>query len=186
MKLIVGLGNPGKKYENTRHNIGFDIVDELSKELGIDNFRSKFQGEIGEATLREEKIMILKPQTFMNLSGNSVAEVVKFYKLNPAQDVFVIYDDLDLPLGKLRMRVKGSAGGHNGMKSIISHLGNEFIRLKFGIGKPRDGEEVVNFVLNKFAKAEEEMVDEMLKKSVKGIKSALTAKNIENVISKIN
>jgi peptidyl-tRNA hydrolase, PTH1 family len=127
-RLIVGLGNPGPKFDRTRHNIGFDLIDQLAKRWQISVAdQKKFQGLVGENWVNHQKIVLLKPQTFMNLSGQSVRAVLDWYKLEPTE-VLVLYDDLDLPLGKLRMRLSGSAGGHNGMKSIISHLGtNAFL-----------------------------------------------------------
>ncbi len=186
MKLIVGLGNPGDKYEKTRHNIGFEVIDALAEELEISNFREKFQGLVGEAYVKEDKVLLLKPQTYMNLSGNSIAEVIKFYKIDPVEDLVVVYDDMDLDLGRLKIKKKGSAGGHNGIKSIISHLGGEFIRIKCGIGKAKSREETVNFVLGKFSKEERELADELVEKACKASKSIITAKSIDRVIEKFN
>lgn len=186
MKLIVGLGNPGREYDKTRHNIGFDIIDMLAEDMGINSFREKFQGLIGETTIDDEKVFLLKPQTYMNLSGNSIKEVIKFYKLDPEEDLIVIYDDMDLPTGQLRIKLKGSAGGHNGMKSIISHMGNDFFRIKCGIGKSKRREDTVNFVLGGFSKDEMKEVEPMMDDAVKAAKSLLTAKNIDRVIQKYN
>jgi len=187
MKLIVGLGNPGMKYHETRHNIGFDVIDYLASELGVTNFRDKFNGEIGEAIVDGEKVFLLKPMTFMNLSGDSIREVVKFYKLDPVEDLIVIYDDMDITLGKLKIKRKGRAGGHNGVKSIISHVGDEFIRIKCGIGKPKRTEEVINFVLDTFSKKErEEEILPLIETASKAAKSMITAKSIERVIEKFN
>jgi PTH1 family peptidyl-tRNA hydrolase len=186
MKLIVGLGNPGEKYEKTRHNIGFEIIDKLAAELDVSNFREKFQGLVGETYIKDEKVFLLKPQTYMNLSGNSIAEVVKFYKIDPVEDLIVIYDDMDMELGRLKIKRKGSAGGHNGIKSIISHIGQEFIRVKCGIGRAKTKEETVNFVLGKFSKEEREVVDELVDRAAKASKSLITAKSIERVIEKFN
>lgn len=176
MKLIVGLGNPGKKYENTRHNFGFMLADELARAKGFDFTSSlKFQGEFAE--LRDkvhDKIFFLKPTTFMNLSGEAVLPVMQFYKIAP-EDVLVIHDDLDLPLGSMRLARKGSPGGHNGLKSIIQNLGTqEFCRLRLGIGRPKFvGQEVVDFVLQKFSKDERPLVDEVLADSCKAITTFL-------------
>lgn len=186
MKLIVGLGNPGKEYESTRHNIGFDIIDELAKELEITSFREKFQGLVGEGYIKDEKVFLLKPQTFMNLSGNSIGELVKFYKLSPSEDVIVIYDDMDLSLGQFKIKVKGSAGGHNGIKSTISHIGEEFFRLKCGIGKSKRRDDTVNFVLGRFLKEEMDEVITLIDTAVKASKSLATAKSIDRVIQKFN
>ncbi|HEY9645544.1 MAG TPA: aminoacyl-tRNA hydrolase, partial [Chroococcidiopsis sp.] len=137
--LIVGLGNPGAKYDQTRHNIGFDVVDALARrwQIGLTENR-KFQGIFGEGFApNRDKIRLLKPQTYMNLSGQSIRAVVDWFKLSP-EAVLIVYDDMDLPLGKLRMRLSGSAGGHNGMKSAIAHLGTQdFPRLRIGIGSPK-------------------------------------------------
>ncbi len=123
MKLVVGLGNPGDKYAKTRHNIGFEVINRLQKDLNIVGEKDKFQGFLSEKNIDGEKVLFLKPQTFMNLSGNSIAAVVNFYKIDAKNDMIVIYDDMDLPVGKMRVKEKGSSGGHNGIKSIISHLG---------------------------------------------------------------
>lgn len=186
MKLIVGLGNPGEKYDKTRHNIGFDVIDYLAKEYKVENFREKFQGLIGDFTIKDEKIILLKPTTYMNLSGNSIQEVVKFYKLDPKEDLIVAYDDMDLKLGAIKIKRKGSPGGHNGIKSIISHCGEEFFRVKCGIGKPESREEVVNYVLGKFSKEEREEIDELVELAGKASKSLATAKSAERVIEKYN
>ncbi|MEG1364678.1 MAG: aminoacyl-tRNA hydrolase [Cetobacterium sp.] len=144
MKLIVGLGNPGREYERTRHNVGFEIIDDIAKQISVTGFKEKYQGLLAEGNLGGEKVLLLKPQTYMNLSGNSVAQVVKFYKIDPVTEMIVIFDDMDLPLGKIRVKEKGSAGGHNGIKSIISHLGQDFMRIKCGIGKAKTKDENVN------------------------------------------
>lgn len=160
MKLIVGLGNPGDKYAKTRHNIGFEVINKLQKDLNIIWEKDKFQGLLSEKNIDGEKVLFLKPQTFMNLSGNSIAAVINFYKIDAKNDMIVIYDDMDLPVGKLRVKEKGSSGGHNGIKSIISHLGDEFLRIKCGIGKSKD--DTIDFVLGQFDKSEQETVDKMI------------------------
>lgn len=161
MKLVVGLGNPGDKYAKTRHNVGFEVINYLQKELNVIGEREKFQGLLSEKNIDGEKVLFLKPQTFMNLSGNSIVAVINFYKIDPKKDMIVIYDDMDLPVGKLRVKEKGSSGGHNGIKSIISHLGDEFLRIKCGIGKSKD--DTIDFVLGQFDKIEQESVDKMIK-----------------------
>ena len=161
MKLVVGLGNPGDKYAKTRHNIGFEVINKLQKDLNIIGEKDKFQGLLSEKNIDGEKVLFLKPQTFMNLSGNSIAAVVNFYKIDAKKDMIVIYDDMDLPVGKLRVKEKGSSGGHNGIKSIISHLGDEFLRIKCGIGKSKD--DTIDFVLGQFDKSEQKVVDKMIK-----------------------
>ena len=150
MFLIVGLGNPGKEYKNTRHNIGFDAIDVISKKYKIEVNRIKFKGVYGETFIGGEKVILLKPSTYMNLSGESIRAVMDFYKVNQ-EDVLVIYDDISLEVGRLRIRDKGSAGGHNGIKSIISHIGTEeFARIKIGVGQPKG--DLVNYVLGNVAK----------------------------------
>lgn len=184
MKLIVGLGNPGSKYEKTRHNIGFEVINYLQKDLGITNEKEKFQGLISEKNIDGEKVLFLKPQTFMNLSGNSIIEVINFYKLNPKTDLVVIYDDMDLPVGKLRVKEKGSSGGHNGIKSIISHLGDEFLRIKCGIGKPKDN--TIDFVLGQFSKSEQEEVTLMIENASKCACDIIKDIELSKIMQKYN
>lgn len=154
MKLFVGLGNPGSKYERTRHNAGFMVIDALSKEWNIElTDEKKFKGQIGRGVVKGEKVILLKPTTFMNLSGESVRAVMDFYDID-IEDLVVIYDDLDLPHGKIRLRLKGSAGGHNGIKSLIAHVKTqEFKRIRVGIDRhPKIP--VVDYVLGKFTEDE--------------------------------
>ncbi len=152
MKLIVGLGNPGKEYSGTRHNVGFAVIDELSSEYSIDVNKGKFKGVYGEGRINNERVILLKPLTYMNLSGESVKAVSDFYKI-PVEDIIIIYDDISLPVGGLRIREKGSAGGHNGIKSIIAHLKtDEFPRIKVGVGSKPEGGDLVNHVLGHFSK----------------------------------
>lgn len=160
MFLIVGLGNPGKEYEDTRHNIGFKVVDNIAKEYNIQINRQKFKGIYGEGFINGEKVILLKPTTYMNLSGESVGEVVNFYNIEN-DEILIIYDDISLDIGKLRIREKGSAGGHNGIKSIIAHLGSEvFSRIKIGVGQPNS--DLVKHVLGKFSKEEMVTLDESI------------------------
>lgn len=186
MKLIVGLGNPGERYSHTRHNIGFDVVDSLAKEISAGGFKEKFSGLIAEGNIGGEKVLLLKPQTYMNLSGNSIIQVLNFYKIDPKEDMVVIYDDMDLPLGKLRIKEKGSAGGHNGIKSIISHVGEEFLRVKCGIGKALTKEENINFVLGKFTKDEQEVIDQLIEKANSSVKDIANNTDIERIMQKYN
>lgn len=163
-QLIVGLGNPGTKYAQTRHNIGFDLLDILAKRWQISlSDRKQFQGIYGEGLgSNNTKVRLLKPQTFMNLSGQSVRATVDWFKL-PTESVLVVYDDLDLPLGKIRLRLSGSAGGHNGMKSIISHLGTQnFPRVRIGIGKSTGEKDTISHVLGKFSSTEAPIVGEVI------------------------
>ena len=163
-QLIVGLGNPGTKYAQTRHNVGFDLLDILAKRWQISlSDRKQFQGIYGEGFGRHNaKVRLLKPQTFMNLSGQSVRATIDWFKL-PPESVLVVYDDLDLPLGKIRLRLSGSAGGHNGMKSIISHLGTQnFPRVRIGIGKSAGEKDTISHVLGKFSAVETPIVSEVI------------------------
>jgi peptidyl-tRNA hydrolase, PTH1 family len=154
MKLIVGLGNPGKQYERTRHNAGFLVIDELAKKLNAACNQIKFKGLVGETRIGSEKVILLKPHTYMNLSGESINAAMQFYKLTPDQ-LLVIYDDMDTPTGHIRLRYKGSAGGHNGIKSLLYHIGTEdFKRIRVGIGRPPQGKKVVDYVLENFREDE--------------------------------
>lgn len=147
MILVVGLGNPGERYADTRHNVGFMVVDLLAKAAGISIWKEEHNALTATFMTGGEKIMLAKPQTFMNLSGEAVGALARYYKVVP-EDIIVIYDDMDLPIGKLRIRAKGSDGGHKGMKSIISHLGtNKFPRVRVGVGRPDKGWTVINHVL---------------------------------------
>jgi PTH1 family peptidyl-tRNA hydrolase len=186
-ELIVGLGNPEPKYDNTRHNIGFAAVDELAKVWQMPLKENKrFQGLFSEGvTPGGQKVRLLKPLTYMNRSGQSVRAVTDWYKVEP-RSVLVIYDDMDLPVGRLRMRLSGSAGGHNGMKSIIAHLGSqEFPRLRIGIGKSDGEKTTISHVLGKFAPEEFKAIEEILYTSVKAIELSLKA-GIEQSMNRYN
>ena len=160
MFLIVGLGNPGKQYEKTRHNIGFDVIDYMANKYNIDVNREKFKGICGEGFIENKKVILLKPLTYMNLSGESIREFANFYKLED-DEIIVVYDDISLDIGRLRIREKGSAGGHNGIKSIIQNLGGDkFPRVKVGVGQPKDN--LVNHVLGKFSKEDREHIEKVI------------------------
>lgn len=157
MKLVAGLGNPGKEYECTPHNVGFQVVDLLTKHLGISRFKQKFHSQLCRTSISGESCLIIKPLTYMNRSGVAVAEFAKFYKI-PAENIVIISDDIDLPPGKVRFREEGGHGGHNGLRSIIELLGNgNFRRIRFGIGRPVDNQDVVGHVLGRWSKAEEKL-----------------------------
>jgi len=165
MKLIVGLGNPGKQYENTRHNIGFKVIDELAERWNSPLNQMKFNGMYATVHRPEGKVMLLKPLTYMNLSGESVRPVIDYFDIDP-ENLVILYDDLDLPPGQLRLRQKGSAGGHNGMKSLIQHLGTqEFNRIRIGIGRPSGGMKVPDYVLANFSEDESATIRESVVKS---------------------
>lgn len=160
MKLLVGLGNPGNQYQGNRHNIGFMALDAIAREHGITQFRSKHAGLLAEGSIGGEKVILLKPQTFMNRSGDSVQQVAKFYKIAP-EDIIVFYDELDLAAGKVRVKVGGGNGGHNGLRSIDPQIGLNYKRVRLGIGHP--GKEfVTHHVLGDFAKADQAWLDPLL------------------------
>ena len=162
MFLVVGLGNPGEEYSKTRHNIGFMAADEIHSRHNFTPFKQKFDGLISEGTIGKEKTLLLKPQTYMNLSGNSVQKTAKFYKI-PPQNIIVIHDDKDLSLGKLKAKNGGSAGGHNGLKNIDSQIGNEYNRIRIGVGSPKEhNTDTINFVLSKFSKTELQILEPQL------------------------
>src|SRR4051794_31359608 len=153
MKVIVGLGNPGRNYAATRHNVGFDAVDLIAAGPGVEPFRSRFQAQVAEMKEGGAAVLLVKPETFMNLSGRSVRQVVDFYKLDPAADVLVVCDDIALPLGKLRVRAAGSHGGHNGLRSLQEQLGGpNYARLRVGVDAPKGDQ--VDYVLGRFKPSE--------------------------------
>ena len=160
--LIVGLGNPGRQYKSNRHNIGFMLVDRLAKRLEVAFSRMESKALVTRADYKDNRIILAKPQTYMNLSGQAVSALVRFYKI-PFENVMVAYDDVDLPLGAIRIRPKGGSGGHKGMKSIIERLGSEeFPRMRFGIGRPPGRMEAANYVLRDFSKDESEIVAQII------------------------
>ena len=156
MWLLVGLGNPGEKYSRTRHNIGFDCLDTFAERFNLDFRIKKANAFVAEGNVHGQRVALAKPQTFMNLSGQAVSGLRNWYKIDPALELLVVYDDLDIPFGKLRMRQQGSAGTHNGMRSIVGQLGGTaFPRLRVGIGQPPAGRDVANYVLSRFSPEEE-------------------------------
>lgn len=173
MKLVVGLGNPGKQYEKTKHNIGFMVVDAIADSVPHTPWREKQRAEVCSITVAGEKVLLVKPQTFMNVSGESVGPLMRYYKIDPS-DVYCIYDDMDLPVGKLRIRPNGSSGGHNGIKSLISHLGTEnFPRFRVGIGRPLPQWSVIDHVLAPFSEESQEKVQKGIKDTVKAVLGTL-------------
>ncbi len=183
MYLIVGLGNPGQEYKATRHNIGFDVIDIISSKYNIELNRKKFKGIYGEGRINNEKVILLKPTTYMNLSGESIREIVDFYKISP-ENIIVAYDDVSLHIGRLRVRAQGSAGGHNGIKSIISSIGTDsFPRVKVGVGGPKDS--LVSHVLGRFSNEERKVVDETLDMAANTVICILT-EGVNSAMNKFN
>ena len=171
MYIIVGLGNPGKEYDNTRHNIGFDVVDRLADRENIAVLEKKHKAVIGKGYVAGKKCILAKPQTFMNLSGESVRELVDYYKADPERELLVISDDVSLEPGQLRVRKKGSAGGHNGLKNIIARLGTEnFIRIRIGVGEKPKGYDLADYVLGHFSKDERSTMDEAAERASEAIR----------------
>ncbi|MBD5477071.1 MAG: aminoacyl-tRNA hydrolase [Lachnospiraceae bacterium] len=170
MYIIVGLGNPDRQYQNTRHNIGFDVLDVIADKNNITVKERKHKALIGKGFVGGQKAVLVKPQTYMNLSGESVREVIDFYKADEKSELIVISDDISLDVGQIRIRKKGSAGGHNGLKNIILHLGHdEFQRIKMGVGQKPEGYDLVDYVLGHFSKEEREIMDESAKRAAAAI-----------------
>jgi len=188
MKLIIGLGNPGKQYEKTRHNAGFIAIEYLADQFGFDTFKKadKHKSEISSGIINGEKVLLIKPQTFMNLSGQAVRSVMQFYKVD-VKDIVVIFDDVSLPSGTLRVRPSGSAGGHNGVKSIIQELGtNEFVRIKLGIEPIAEFKGVLeDYVLGRLSDKESELIKQNIEKTPKIVES-LFKEGAEEVMQKFN
>ncbi|MCM1090119.1 MAG: aminoacyl-tRNA hydrolase [Butyrivibrio sp.] len=171
MYIIVGLGNPREEFQNTRHNIGFDVIDRLAEEEGISVLDKKHKALIGKGYVGGQKCILAKPQTFMNNSGESVRELIDYYKVDETQELIVISDDICLDVGQIRLRKKGSAGGHNGLKNIISHLGHgDFMRVKMGVGEKPKGWDLVDYVLGHFSAEERKVMDEAVVRAVGAIR----------------
>ena len=183
MKLIVGLGNPGKKYEHTRHNMGFDVVGLFAEQAKIDIDKEAFKGVVGRGKVFDEDIFILKPHTYMNLSGESVQEIVSYFKID-LEDIIIIYDDMALEPGKIRLRASGSSGGHKGMQNIIEHLHTENIkRIRIGIGEPTY--DTIDYVLSKPLKEERPLIDEAINNAVNALKEILK-ENFDKAMTNYN
>ena len=184
MYMIAGLGNPGKKYENTRHNMGFITVDQLAIKHDIKVDKLKFKALVGEGRIADQKVLLVKPQTYMNLSGESIRQVMHFYKLDP-EKLIVIYDDIDIELGALRIRKFGSAGTHNGMKSVVYQLQSDrFPRIRIGIGSQKKGD-LVDFVIGGFSKEEVPVLEETVTKAVSAIECIL-AEDVDIAMNRYN
>lgn len=185
MFVIIGLGNPGKKYNYTRHNVGFDVIDYLSKKHDIPVERIRHKALIGEGRIKGQKVMLVKPQTFMNLSGEALMKIVDYYKANNDK-IMVIYDDIDTAVGKIRIRKKGSGGSHNGMRNIIYLWKNQdFPRVRVGIGQPKPGYDLADYVLGKFSKEEVDVIAPVIVKSAEAIE-AWIEHGVEYAMNKYN
>ena len=185
MYLIVGLGNPEAEYARTRHNMGVDVVNELADKYKIAISREKFDGLYGTGEIENEKVILLKPQTYMNLSGDSVIQFANFYKLNP-EEIIVIYDDIDTNPGKIRIRKKGGPGTHNGMKSVVENLQTtEFARIRVGIGRPEHAQDKINFVIGKIPEEEQKILEVGVQKAADAIPVIIT-EGIDNAMNKCN
>lgn len=175
MYIIVGLGNPGREYGNTRHNIGWDVIDVLADRAHVDVLEKKHKAIIGKGVIAGQKCILAKPQTYMNLSGESVRELVDYYKIDEETELIVISDDVSLEVGQIRIRKKGSAGGHNGLKSIIGHLGHDtFQRVKMGVGEKPKGYDLADWVLGHFSKEERKLMDDAAKRAAEAIELMIT------------
>ena len=175
MYIIVGLGNPSKEYSNTRHNIGFDVIDKLAEAEHISVLEKKHKAIIGKGYVAGQKVILAKPQTYMNLSGESVRELIDYYKVDETSELIVISDDISLDVGQVRIRKKGSAGGHNGLKNIILHLGHDnFMRIKMGVGEKPKGYDLADYVLGHFTQDERKQMDEAAARAVEAIRMMIT------------
>lgn len=186
MYIIAGLGNPGKQYAQTRHNVGFDTIDILADKYNISVDTKKHKALCGKGMIEGQKVVLAKPQTFMNLSGESVRELVDFYKIDPEEELIVIYDDISLEPGKIRIRKKGSAGGHNGIKNIIAQLGTQnFQRVKVGVGEKPKGWDLADYVLGHFSKEDRGLVDDALKR-VAGAVELMVQGEVDQAMNQFN
>lgn len=185
MYLIVGLGNPEEEYSGTRHNMGFDAINAIAKTYNICINRKKFDALYGDGIIEGKKVILLKPQTYMNLSGESIRQVVEFYKLK-LEDILVIYDDMDVEKGNIKIRKKGGTGSHNGMKSIIHNLKSEdFARIRIGIGRPEETDDKINYVIGKVETSEREKLEEGIQKATKAVK-VIIENGIDNAMNAWN
>lgn len=186
MYLIAGLGNPTLRYRKTRHNIGFDVIDALADKYNIKMNIKKSKAICGSGYIEGQKVILVKPQTFMNLSGDSVMPLMNFYKLDPAEDLIVIFDDISLKPGSIRIRKKGSAGGHNGVKDIIAKTGSDqFSRVKVGVGEKPEGRDLADFVLSRFSKEERSQVEDAIRDAVSAV-SLMVQKETDEAMNRYN
>ncbi|HJC38849.1 MAG TPA: aminoacyl-tRNA hydrolase [Candidatus Mediterraneibacter faecigallinarum] len=186
MFIIAGLGNPTKEYEGTRHNVGFDVIDRLSEKYNIAVDTKKHRAFIGKGMIAGQKVILAKPQTYMNLSGESIRSLLDYYKVDEEHELLVIYDDVSLGVGQLRIRAKGSAGGHNGIKNIIAHLGGQvFPRIKIGVGEKPPKYDLADYVLGHFSKAEKILMDEGYDNAVRAVEMIVSG-DIEGAMNEYN
>lgn len=186
MFIIAGLGNPTKEYEGTRHNVGFDVIDRLSEKYNIAVDTKKHRALIGKGMIAGQKVILAKPQTYMNLSGESIRSLLDYYKVDEEHELLVIYDDVSLGVGQLRIRAKGSAGGHNGIKNIIAHLGGQvFPRIKIGVGEKPPKYDLADYVLGHFSKAEKVLMDEGYDNAVQAVEMIVSG-DIEGAMNEYN
>ncbi|KNF07804.1 peptidyl-tRNA hydrolase Pth [Gottschalkia purinilytica] len=185
MYAVVGLGNPGSRYDGTRHNVGFDVIELLGKKYNTKISKIKFKSVYAEVNIGNEKVLLVKPQTFMNNSGQSVLDIYNFFKI-PIENIIAVVDDIDISFASLRLRAKGSAGSHNGMKSIIYHIQNDnFPRVKIGVGKPENGQDLADFVLGRFSKEERVYIDEAIERAASAVELIITD-GINKAMNKYN
>lgn len=186
MFIIAGLGNPTKEYEGTRHNVGFDVIDRLSEKYNIAVDTKKHRALIGKGMIAGQKVILAKPQTYMNLSGESIRSLLDYYKVDEEHELLVIYDDVSLGVGQLRIRAKGSAGGHNGIKNIIAHLGGQvFPRIKIGVGEKPPKYDLADYVLGHFSKAEKVLMNEGYDNAVRAVEMIVSG-DIEGAMNEYN
>lgn len=186
MYIIAGLGNPTAQYEGTRHNVGFDVIDAIAKQYNISVDVRKSRAFIGKGMIEGQKVILVKPQTYMNLSGESIRGLVDYYKIDPENELVVIYDDVSLDVGQLRIRKKGSAGGHNGIKNIIAHLGTQiFPRIKVGVGEKPKKYDLADYVLGHFSKGEKEQMEEGYRNAMRAVELMLTGR-IDEAMNEYN
>ncbi len=185
MILVAGLGNPGKEYSSSRHNVGFIVIDEIAKRLGISLKKKGFRSLFAEALLEEKKIILLKPQTYMNLSGNAVSDVVEFFKIS-LKDIIVVHDEIDLPIGSIKIKTGGGSAGHKGVRSVINCLGDSgFVRVRVGVGKPVQKSEIIGHVLSGFEGGEKRIMEDMVARAADAVLEIIL-RGLESAMNKFN
>ena len=186
MYIIVGLGNPGREYQNTRHNIGFQVIDAIAEKNNISVKEKKYKALIGKGVVAGQKVLLVKPRTYMNLSGESVREVIDYYKIDEKEELIVISDDISMDVGQIRIRKKGSAGGHNGLKNIILHLGHDqFERIKMGVGEKPQGYDLADYVLGHFTQMEQEILQDSIARASQAVETIMT-EGVDQAMNRYN